>query len=78
MRTSSFEICRSEITESKNREWHGKWIHWYNNGQKHWIYIFRDGKYHGKYIVWFEDGLKFSEGEYTNGNIKTEIEYHYD
>ena len=45
----------------------GKYIEWYDNGNKMDEGEYKDGKKEGKWIEWHEDGTKKEEGEYKDG-----------
>jgi len=47
----------------------GKWIDWYENGQKKSEETYKDGKIDGKCIGWHENGKKSYEGTYKDGKI---------
>ena len=40
----------------------GKWIKWYDNGQKEYEKHYKMGKLSGPYTSWWENGNKWSEG----------------
>ena len=45
----------------------GKYIEWWDNGNKFYEKEFKDGRIEGKWIVWYEGGTTRCEGEYKNG-----------
>ena len=47
----------------------GKWIEWYENGQKRFEDNYKNGKLHGHSICWYEDGKIDYEDNYKDGII---------
>ncbi len=45
----------------------GKWIYWYENGQKRIEENYKDGGKTGLVTIWFENGQKREEGYLKNG-----------
>ena len=53
----------------------GKWIWWYNNGNKSKLVTFKDGKIDGIWTTWKYDGEKELERFYKNGLMLKERLY---
>lgn len=53
--------------EYKEGAKHGKWISYYNNGNKWSIGYYKEGINDGKTITWHENGQKYYEGSYRDG-----------
>jgi antitoxin component YwqK of YwqJK toxin-antitoxin module len=63
-----------DIGEYRNGQRHGKWIKWYEDGNKLWEEEYQNGQKHGKCIDWYENGNKRWEYEWQNGQlIKTAL-----
>tara|TARA_B110000008_G_C16640503_1_gene432440 strand:- start:42 stop:389 length:348 start_codon:yes stop_codon:yes gene_type:complete len=45
----------------------GKWISYYENGQKWKVENFKDGNLNGEFLAWYENGRKLSSGNYLDG-----------
>ena len=45
----------------------GKWIEWYENGQKKNERSYKNGKPNGLWTEWYENGQKYMEGTYKDG-----------
>ena len=46
---------------------HGRYVSWYENGQKLQEETWVDGKLNGQFITWYENGMKKQAGYYVDG-----------
>ena len=53
----------------------GKWIWWYDNGNKESEGLYKNKKRHGKWVHFYEDGTKRKEIIWNNGEKTSEKEY---
>ena len=53
--------------ELVNGKFEGKFIRWWENGQKHQERYYKNGKLNGKDSAWWSDGRKIYEKNYKNG-----------
>ena len=47
----------------------GSWVYWYENGQKRFQGIFKDGKERGGHVRWHENGQKKAEANFKDGKL---------
>jgi hypothetical protein len=60
-----------------NGKFHGQFIRWWENGQKHQEKNYINGKLDGKWTDWWADGRVFFEKNYKDGNLVSETNYMY-
>ena len=63
--------------ELVNGKFEGKFIRWWENGQKHQDKNYNDGKLVGKWIEWWDDGRVMFERNYVNGKKVSETTFSY-
>ena len=60
------EGTKVKLGRMKNGKKDGKWIDWYENGQKKKEVSWKDGNYDGKRTEWYENGQKKYQGTYKD------------
>ena len=55
------------LVEYQGTQPHGKYIRWYENGNKEWETNYHQDQKHGKDLGWYENGNKYWEAEYKHG-----------
>jgi len=57
---------------------HGKFVMWYENGEKYIEENYVEGNLHGEALRWYENGNKLREAEFKNGKLVSETLYKQD
>jgi len=65
--TLTKDALNREVYCEQDRDKHGPWISWHENGRVRWRLEYKEGKLHGTNVVWYDNGRKMSESEYVNG-----------
>ena len=63
------ETWTVKLDSDNNYIAHGKYIAWYENGQKKQVEYWKDGKLNGSFITWHDNGMKHQVGSYKDGNM---------
>ena len=58
---------QAKMWQLSSNNYTGKYMDWYDNGNKRREGEYKNGKQEGKWIEWYEDGNKKSEEEFKNG-----------
>ena len=48
----------------------GKYVAWYENGQKKQDEFWEKGKLEGRFVTWHDNGMKHQEGQYHDGKME--------
>ena len=63
---------KSEYYVNNNGKRNGKYIQWYENGNKNTECFYKDGNLEGEYKQWWYNGNKRTEYSYKDGNLEGE------
>jgi hypothetical protein len=73
-----FGDMKAPLGKMKDGKKEGKWVDWYENGQKEYEETYKNDKINGLSTTWYENGEKESEIKYKDDLITSEIEWSED